>query len=482
MRDLIEKGAEMMQESGGAANKQVIVIGAGPAGIYATHSLKKRGVDVMCYEATDHIAGRAYAYRKDGYLCEVGAVGQEPQWSVMGELIEETGYDDSVAPARMRYGFYRKGKWSYMGMGSVKDQAKWLSDTLKFMVRYGSVGLGFVKFALAVKSDLARVSPERAAVNDYSELEVLGDMSIYEYAMKHGNRKVNDYILQPLVSQMVCCKTSEASITHLLCLLFEFIGGAKQDDAAPGGIAVVPKNGIMDIYKRIYDLEPELYQLSSPVKRVIIEEGEAKGVELASGEVVRADHVLCTVPAFNIPDIFEEVPPAAAKMIDSVKYSRCYSIMIGDKRDFVPDALFGICLVNEDSILGAGMCSSWVTGCQTPGGEGKLVHFWTSDKYHDELVAMTDEARRARILKEVKRFLPDLPADPELFEVVRHDHAICRDAPGQMAAVDEYLKNGYEEIPRLTLAGEYMYPIASTEGAMHSAKRAVEHIMEKMGA
>jgi hypothetical protein len=77
----------------------------------------------------------------------------------------------------------------------------------------------------------------------------------------------------------------------------------------------------------------------------------------------------------------------------------------------------------------------------------------------------------------VKKYFPKTPDQPELFEIVRQQEAICLDAPGQMNAVYDYEKNHLNDVQGLTLAAEYMYPIASTEGAMIGANKAVNRLI-----
>ena len=52
---------------------QVIVIGAGMAGISAAHQLKERGVQVKILEARDRIGGRIYSFKDGGDWLEMGA-------------------------------------------------------------------------------------------------------------------------------------------------------------------------------------------------------------------------------------------------------------------------------------------------------------------------------------------------------------------------------------------------------------------------
>ena len=59
---------------------QVIVVGAGFAGITAARELTKRGVDVVVLEARDRVGGRVWTQKHDGYWVDAGG-----QWTGPGQ-------------------------------------------------------------------------------------------------------------------------------------------------------------------------------------------------------------------------------------------------------------------------------------------------------------------------------------------------------------------------------------------------------------
>src|ERR1700683_215075 len=55
------------------ANKKVIVVGAGMAGLAAAYRLRQAGADVTVLESSDRVGGRVRTNSRDGYLIERGA-------------------------------------------------------------------------------------------------------------------------------------------------------------------------------------------------------------------------------------------------------------------------------------------------------------------------------------------------------------------------------------------------------------------------
>ena len=54
------------------------------------------------------------------------------------------------------------------------------------------------------------------------------------------------------------------------------------------------------------------------------------------------------------------------------------------------------------------------------------------------------------------------------------------ETPGQFPAIQDLLKNHMRDIKGLYLAGEYLFLIASTEGALATGKKAAEMVIEDL--
>ena len=52
------------------------------------------------------------------------------------------------------------------------------------------------------------------------------------------------------------------------------------------------------------------------------------------------------------------------------------------------------------------------------------------------------------------------------------------EAPGQFVAIQDLLNNHMRDVQGLYLAGEYLFLIASTEGALKTGKQAAERAIE----
>jgi oxygen-dependent protoporphyrinogen oxidase len=91
----------------------VAVVGAGLAGLVAAHHLKRHGIRVVVYEATDRAGGTIRSERRDDYLAELGPAALATPSPPVAALFTELGLDGSkitAAPAARRRYIVRKGR------------------------------------------------------------------------------------------------------------------------------------------------------------------------------------------------------------------------------------------------------------------------------------------------------------------------------------------------------------------------------------
>jgi monoamine oxidase len=84
---------------------QVIVIGAGMAGLAAARTLAERGISVLILEARERVGGRVFSKQVDGAMVELGAEfvhGRAPElWSLIDEAgVETTERDGAMLRAQ----------------------------------------------------------------------------------------------------------------------------------------------------------------------------------------------------------------------------------------------------------------------------------------------------------------------------------------------------------------------------------------------
>lgn len=87
--------------------RDVVVIGAGAAGLTAANELKKAGLSVVVLEARDRVGGRLWTDVVDGAMLEVGGQWVSPDQDALKETLAELGLET--------YSRYREGESVYIG-------------------------------------------------------------------------------------------------------------------------------------------------------------------------------------------------------------------------------------------------------------------------------------------------------------------------------------------------------------------------------
>ena len=88
-------------------DRDVVIVGAGPAGLTAARELRKAGLSVAVLEARDRVGGRTWTDTVDGAMLEIGGQWVSPDQTALLELLEELGLKT--------YDRYREGQAVYIG-------------------------------------------------------------------------------------------------------------------------------------------------------------------------------------------------------------------------------------------------------------------------------------------------------------------------------------------------------------------------------
>ncbi|MGY2744425.1 flavin monoamine oxidase family protein [Arthrobacter sp. UYCu723] len=100
-------------------DRDVIIVGAGPAGLTAARELKKAGLSVAVLEARDRVGGRTWTDTIDGAMLEIGGQWVSPDQTELLALLEELGLKT--------YSRYREGQSVYIGADGKRT--KYTGDT-----------------------------------------------------------------------------------------------------------------------------------------------------------------------------------------------------------------------------------------------------------------------------------------------------------------------------------------------------------------
>ncbi|MBN9213723.1 MAG: putrescine oxidase [Microbacterium sp. SCN 70-200] len=87
--------------------RDVVIVGAGAAGLTAANELKRAGLSVAVLEARDRVGGRLWTDTIDGAMLEIGGQWISPDQTALIETVDELGLDT--------FSRYREGDSVYVG-------------------------------------------------------------------------------------------------------------------------------------------------------------------------------------------------------------------------------------------------------------------------------------------------------------------------------------------------------------------------------
>jgi protoporphyrinogen oxidase len=438
--------------------KKVVIIGGGCAGLSAAYTLKKKGIDFVLLESTGRTGGRVGNREKDGFHYAIGAAMTEPQWKTTFTYLNELGLSSKIHPVEKQcYAFWNNGKKHYLTLGKGMS----LKSLLGFRGMPFKTYPQTLKFMAAIKR-YKPVNPDGS--HNFGSLAEISTISTAEFGLKHGGAQLVNHILNPFLGTMTLARASDVSIAHPIALL-----------ALMKGMCYL-EGGLGALTDALYEQVKDNVKLSTSVKKVVIENNQVKGVETSAG-FIEADQVLCTTDAFLTQQIIPDLPQAVKKALKTCNYSSSYHYAFGLKKRIVPDYYLSLMIpASENSILSTVFDeNSKAFGQRAPEGTG-MMHAFTGGWHDAELSSLSEADRTRRVIKEMQKFFPDFPDQPLFTDVMRYDRAINLESPGQFIAIQDLIQHHMNDITGLHLAGEYLFLIASTEGALETGESAAEKI------
>lgn len=443
-------------------SKPVVVIGAGLAGLSATYTLQKAGIEAVAFEASGYAGGRCRTVHEDGYEFIAGAGGTEPQWDTTFQYIRELGLEDRVySIPRQRYGFLRDGRVrSVVIEPSVRGMIRSLPENLRFLAA-GPPVRTYAQLTRLFRELRRYIKQVDTASHDFSALTDVSATSAADFGLRHGGPEAVEWFLHPFLSTMVLERPSEISIAHPISL-FSLMKGMR---SMRGGLGAISAG----LHERVKDQ----VRVDTPVERVVVADSKVVGVEVA-GSLVEADQVICAVDAVTALEIMPDLPESISAPLRTCRYSSTYYYQFGLETplDLPQDTPWFVVMTTASQ---PGVLNFASLGSQDR--EHPVVIAATRGWEDDRLGRLSDAERRRAVIDELQRIEPSFPTEPKITKVFRWDRAVNLDAPGQFAAIQELLAHHSRDVAGLYLAGEYLFLVASTEGAMRTGRQAAEAVI-----
>lgn len=451
---------------GGVREADVVVIGAGLAGLVAARSLSAAGRSVVVLEAADRVGGRTLnAAIGDGNVVEMGGQWAGPTQDRVLALAAELGIET--------FPTYHDGR-SVLDLGGKLRRYKGTIPRLPPLV---TLDVNRVRRRLA---KLSRSVPAEAPWEAPGAAE-LDAQTLHTWIRKQTHTKKARALLELAVGTIWGTRSAELSLLWALSYvgaagdfdaLIDTEGGAQQDRFAGGS---------QELSWRMADELGDAVVLGAPVRTI---EQDGSGVSLhADGAEARGRRAIVTVP-----------PPLAARI--------SYEPALGGQRDQLTQrmahgaltkcaAVYATPFWREEGLTGqavsdAGPVSTTFDNSPPDGSRGVIVGFIAGAEAVRH-ARRSEVERRTEVVRCLTRLFGEQAEQPAIYLEQRWSEEpwsrggpVCSFGPGVLAQHGEALRR---PTGRLHWAGAETATVwcGYMDGAVRSGERAAEEVLDAEG-
>ncbi|MFF7278621.1 protoporphyrinogen oxidase [Streptomyces griseorubiginosus] len=460
------------------SGSQVVVVGAGIAGLAAAHRLLERGARVTVLEASDRVGGKLLPGEIAGARVDLGAESMLARRPEAVALAREVGLGQRLQPP------------------ATATASIWTRGALRPMPKGHVMGVPGTADALAgVLSDegLARIGQDA----ELPRTEVGDDVAVGEFVAARLGREVVDRLVEPLlggvyagdayrismrsaVPQLFQVATTHTSLTEGVREIQARMAANQQTGPVftgiEGGVGTLP----LAVADAVRAQGGEIVT-GAPVTELRREASGGWKV-VAGGRVLHADAVVVAVPAPAAASLLRAEAPEAAGELDTVEYASMALVTLAYRR--------------SDTALPAG------SGFLVPPVDGRTVKAstfasqkwgWIADENPDLVILRTSVGRygETKILERDDAGLVDvsrtdleaatgLAATPVETRVTRWTDGLPQYPVGHHARVAR-IREHLTKLPGLAVCGA-QYDGVGIPACIASAHAAVDQIQGDLTA
>jgi monoamine oxidase len=433
-----------------ADSADVVIAGAGMAGLVAARELNKRGLQTVVVEPEKHSGGRVHTERHPGAYLEHGGIFHTRGYRSMRRILAEVGLDGDVraVPTGFHGALRYRGAWQHADFGSLTGPLTCgaLSPTDKFSILRAA----------------APALPARPA--DLGDLTCLARLDTRSAAAGLSRRAAGYFTAGPH-EFLWGTPTRRLTFAMLAMQLKVFTGELREIQGGTGRlVAAIAED--LDI------------RHGSAVERVD-PAGDGVTVALAgSGEPLRARAAILACPADVAARLWPEAPAPVSAHLSSMCYSRIDYVYLRTRtpiRARVGGKAVGMQVVTEPEVAASTMGGIYYANDWTADGSGLLL---VSAAPSVGAQHLSDDDLADRLQADVEKHYPEVVGQVTERVVMRHHQFTPIFEPGSLAR----LTAARRTLPagRVDLAGDHM-SAPWVEGAIRSGQQAAERVAASLG-
>ncbi|MDT9695103.1 protoporphyrinogen oxidase [Streptomyces sp. P17] len=454
-----------------AEQGQVVVIGAGIAGLAAAHRLMAGGRRVTVLEASDRIGGKLLPGEIAGVRVDLGAESMMARRPEAVALAREVGLAERLQPpATATASLWTRGALRPMPKGHVM----------------GVPGTAAALVGVLSEEGLARI--ERDA--ELPRTEVGDDVAVGAYVAERLGREVVDRLVEPLLGGVYAGDAYRISMRSAVPQLFqaaqthdsltEAVRGIQAKAAASqqtgpvfmgieGGIGTLPLAVAESVRARGGEI-----LTGAPVTEL---RREASGWRVVAGDrTLHADAVVVAVPARAAAELLRAEVPAAASELAAVEYASMALVTLAYRRADIalPEGSGFLVPPVDGRTIKASTFASQKWGWIADEDPDLLVLRTSVGRYGETEILQRDDAGLVEVSRHDLRTATGLTATPVATRVTRWTDGLPQYPVGHHARVAR-IREHFGEVPGLAVCGA-AYDGVGIPACIASAYAAVDQI------
>ncbi len=430
---------------------QVIVIGAGIAGLVAAYELQKAGIQVIILESLQKSGGRMVTETYNNSIIDTGTQFLSSGYPIISRLINELKIESEFVPTSPYCSIMKNGKIHtfrydnpfsllFSGLLGLKD---WLR-----------LGINGKKLYNATKN---------ISVNNFSAWHQFDNQNCFEWSSDYYGPEVTEYIIEPMLEAFYFQQPRETS--KALSIALNTFGHDKSKTMTlTGGIAMLPARLSKEL-NIIYD---------SPVEEILLNQ-QSIIVKTAEQEY-RSKKVVLATPAPVAAKIFCQANKQEEKLL-ATQYSSTLNITLGLKKRLTARQLvktYGLWIpAVERKHIAAIAIESNKNNDRIAAGE--LLNIMLSGQAGKKFLHVEKEGILDAIFKELQPWFPNISEHIAFSKITRWPYAEPMSPVGRSKNITLY-REAISGKTRIFLAGDYM-GMPFTEGAAETGNWAATQII-----
>lgn len=466
------------------SSRQVVIIGGGLTGLSAAFYVRKfyseRGLtpQITVLEKGNTLGGKIETLEKDNFVIEKGPDSFLARKTAMIDLAKELGLEDelvSMNPDAKKTYIVSGGKLHPMPSGLVLGIPTELGPFLRS---------GLVSWSGKARAMLDLVMPPRQSEED----ESLG-----LFIERRLGSEVLQNVTEPLLAGIYAGDTYKLSLQSTFpqfgeveraygSLIKGMMTGKKPVETHTGtkrSAFLTFRKGLQTLVNGLVsslsDVDCRLETEAAEIRRT---GPEAYEVVLASGEVLAADDVIVTVPAFAAAELLRPHVDVAA--LDAINYVSVANVVMAFDRKDVTGLFDGSgFLVPRKEGLNITACTwTGIKWLHTSPDDKMLLRCYVGRSGDEEKPFLPEEELTELVLGDLKRLM-NITARPLFTEITRLPKSMPQYPVGHLQQVAELSRQLQESMPGVYATGAAFYGVGLPD-CIKQAKELAEQMADQL--